>query len=315
MRTITILLGALALLTTAACGDDSSGGDASTDTGADTTTPDTGTPDTSVPDTRPPMDSGMDSSVTLPVAECDPFGDDCAEGEKCAFVIYNPDAESTEDNIVFYGCVSESTGTKAAGIICNRGIDGTPDNPDDVFQVSDCAQGHFCWNTLDDSFERCRPMCGLEGAPDCADEEEFCLTLNSDPPLATCNPLSDCDPIVQTGCDAMEGCYIVGTTQGDLGARCFDEPTADDAGVPPPGRGDDCMFINGCRPGLSCSGEILDDGGVGDMALCREFCEVVADGGMPIDGGECMTSESCVAIPLDPDGGTSLLPRPTGLCQ
>ncbi len=314
-KQITIVLSALALLGAAACGDDSSGGDASTDTGADTTTPDTGSPDTGTMDSSMMDSSMMDSSVTLPVTECDPFGDDCAEGEKCQFVIWNPDAAAGTDNTVFYGCVPDSTGTKSAGIICDRQVEVTPDNPDDVFFVSDCAQGLFCWTTLDDGFERCRPMCGTDTAPDCTEGTEFCLTLNGDPFLGTCNPLSDCDPVVQSGCDTAEGCYVVGTTQGDLGARCFDEPTADDAGTPPPMRGEPCMFINGCTPGNSCSGEILADGGTSDTALCREYCEVVADGGMPVDGGDCMGSEACVAIPINADGGTSLLARPTGLCQ
>jgi hypothetical protein len=304
----------------AACGDDSSG-DAGTDSGGDTSAPDTGTPDSSRPDTRP-SDGGPDSSVELPVAECNPFGDDCAADEKCVFLIWNPDAESETDNTVFYGCVSNDTGTKSAGIICDRFVDVTPSDPSDVFVASDCAQGLFCWSTLEDSFERCRPMCGLEGAPECADEEEFCLTINSEPPLALCNPLSDCDPVTQAGCDAEDGCYIIGTTQGDLGARCFEAPTADDAGVPPPGRGDECMFINGCVPGHTCIGEILADGGTSDEALCRQFCEAIADGGTPFDAGadaavppSCMGTEACVGIPINSDGGTSLLPRPTGVCQ
>jgi len=313
MRTLLFIFLSAGMLV--ACGDD--GG---TDSGTDTSTTDTGTTDTGTmdtgtrPDTSVPTDSGTDAMVDLPVDQCDPFGDDCGADEKCTFVIWNPDSESGEDNTVFYGCVSNDTGTKGEDVICDRLVEVTPGNPDDVFLVPDCAQGLFCWTTLDDSFERCRPMCGLEGAPDCERGAEFCLTLNSDPPLLTCNPLSGCDPVDQSGCDTAEGCYVVGAGAGDIGSRCFEEPVADDAGVPPPGRGDDCMFINSCRPGHQCNGDILADGGTSDTTICHEYCETLADGGM-IDAGTCMAAEACVGFPLGPDGGMGHLPRPTGQCQ
>jgi hypothetical protein len=312
---------AVAVLALSGCGDDSatdSGADIGVDTGPGI---DTGPGmDSGRPDSAPRPDVGTDAG--LPVAECDPFAADaCAADEKCALVIYNADAMSMTDNVIFYGCVSNDSGLKGRDVVCDRSVELSPGNPDDTFFTSDCAGGFFCWTTLDDGFERCRSLCGFGDAPDCADEAEFCLTINGDPAIAVCNPLSDCDPVTQIGCDALDACYVVNTTQGDRAARCFTEPTADDAGVPPPGRGDPCMFLNSCRGGNGCSGEILADGGVGDTALCRRYCEALADGGVTdagMDAGVppgCMGVEACVGLPALPDGGMSILPGPTGFCQ
>jgi hypothetical protein len=300
----------------AACGDDSGSGDGGPDGGVIVV--DSGTDGPRMD--APVMDGATDAGVELPLTECDPFTKgSCGDGEKCQLAIYDPDNTVEMNEVVFWGCVPTTIGNKAEGILCDRYVELPAGSATEELGSNECAQGLFCWSTLDDTFERCRPICGGETAVECESTSEFCLTINSEPPFGICNPTSGCDPVYQTGCDTDEGCYVVRAGADDVASRCFEHGAPD--GGTSPGPGMPCMFVNDCVPGSQCNGRITD--GMVDMeALCRAFCPAGAgmlDGGPgAVDGGTlaftCGSGETCERL-IIPDGGAYRVPTIPGQCQ
>ena len=186
-------------------------------------------PDTSLSFYAPPSDfSG--------VSECDPFQQDCPEGEKC--VPYASTGENWDAN----KCVPIS-GTGTTGEACvSGGI---------VEATDDCDGEHFCWD------EVCTPFCeGTPDVPEC-DPGSACLISNEGSItlcIDTCDPLaSDCpDPLV---------CAWAG-----FGFVCAEE--APGLG----GIGEDCSQLADCSPGAVClSDEVLS--GCESTACCAELCD------------------------------------------
>jgi len=268
----------------------------------------TGTPDGGRMDAGR-RDSGMDAGSGP--AECSPFVEGvCGEGLKCSVII---DVRGPDDVDVRYGCVSAEV-ARAEGIVCSRGIDATPkDSSDEVF-TDNCHEGLFCWeDPARVGINTCQRLCGEEGV-DCADTS-FCLTLNSDPPFGVCTPTSGCDPVYQVGCTTGQGCYVVGSTTGNLLGTCFDfAPQDGGTGM----AGEACRFIDSCQPGTQCFVDFYPDGGTGTMPTCHTLCNAGdPDAGAPPDAGSagiCTGTLMCAALPLEM-GGMVRTPTPPGSCQ
>lgn len=315
------LVSLLALASTACGDDDATDGGVDGGGGVDSGRTDGG-PRDGGPDGGP---MGMDGGPMIPLPECDPFDSagTCAEGTECKLVIWdpNPDPAVTDDIVLFYGCVDGAIPRRSEGVICDRVNDLTPTDPDDTLFTDDCDVGMFCWRSLDDRFERCRRMCG-DDRVEC-ETDQFCITLNSEPVLATCDQTSPCDPVYQVGCPDADACYILRNTYEDVVGRCLPQAVAD--GGVPAAVGDPCTSLDACPRGSVCIPEILPDGGMGEMANCRATCAagMGMDGGVPADGGAfdggvvftgtCGTGTTCVAVPLDM--GMSRVPTPVGVCQ
>ena len=308
-----------------ACGDDD-GGDVDAG-GTDAGGVDAGGGTDSGTDSgMPPMDAGGEDAGTDAgtAQECDPFeADSCGDGAKCAVALEADEAGDIVD--VYFACV-EGDRFKGEGVLCSFNQDVTPDDTTDDVIADDCQQGFFCTSANRPGpapLAVCQRMCDGE-TTDCG-EDGICLGANSDPFFGFCQTASNCDPVYQTGCDEGQACYVLGATNGDLVADCFDwEPAEGEDGM----EGSACEFLDQCAPGLSCR-PTSDTGGA-----CFSFCEVpgeetdagtappdagaLPDAGTPEDGGvafsgECGMDLEC--LPLEPgDMAEVRTPTMPGIC-
>jgi hypothetical protein len=230
---------------------DESGTDtsSSTDTDTDDTTNDT-------------WDSGL-SFYALPadvgpIEECDPFAQDCPDGEKC--VPYASSGGVWDAN----KCVPV-TGDGAPGDPCTWG--GI------VEATDDCGADSICWDVMDVDGQLigvCTPLCpGTADMPEC-DPGSSCL-IAYDGSVTLC--LADCDPLAQECGDGL-GCFWDG-----YGFHCIF--TTDD--IP---TGEPCSYINDCAPGNLCADAAALPACDG-QACCAAYCEL-SDPVCAVMGTECI---------------------------
>jgi hypothetical protein len=225
--------------TSASSGDGD--GDAETGTTGDTTTTTTTT-------------DGSTSLTTMGfvpdedfagVSECDPFAQDCPEGEKC--VPYG----STGGNWDANKCVTVM-GDGVAGDTCTYG--GTTEATDD------CDADSHCWDVMDDGNGNlvgvCTPFCtGTADDPVCPPSTS-CLIANEGS-ITLC--IATCDPLVQ---DCGEGLACFWANNG---FNCIF--TTQDIPL-----GEPCGYINDCVAGLIClDATVLPS--CGGSACCGSFCD------------------------------------------
>jgi hypothetical protein len=181
------------------------------------------------------------------ISECDPFAQDCPEGEKC--VPYS----STGGNWDANKCVPV-TGEGAPGDACTWG--GI------VEATDDCGADSICWDVMDVEgtlIGVCRAFCtGSADAPVC-DPGSSCVIAN-DGSVTICLP--HCDPLVQ---DCTEGlaCYWTGTDFFCI-FTTQDIPT-----------GEPCRYINDCAAGNVCV-EAASLPSCAGAACCASFCDLAA---------------------------------------
>ena len=249
-------------------------GDGSQDSGSDdpttATTPDptvepSDTSDTSDTDTSTSSSSTDDGFVPpdqdiLSSDPCDPFMQDCADGEKC--VPYASTGGSWDTN----RCVPV-LGDQAVDEACVfHGFDEGTDN---------CDADGYCWDTIDMDGElvgRCHAFCrGAADDPMCPPGSQ-CL-ISSEGSISIC--LKTCDPLLQD-CDEGLACYWANN-----GFNCIFTTENTQAGLP-------CAFINDCDAGLGClPAEVMPN--CEGSACCSPFCDIT-DGSETcavIEGTEC----------------------------
>jgi hypothetical protein len=177
------------------------------------------------------------------VPECDPFLQDCYDGEKCV-----PYA-SSGDSWDAFKCVLV-TGDQATGEPCTYG--GIVDASDDCDELSGCwnlqdVEGElvgtchaFCMGTADDSVCPAGSTCWISGSG----IPSYCIPT--------------CDPVAQD-CGPGLGCYLSGVSfQCLLGTQ----------NIPV---GEPCGFINDCAPGLTClAAEVFPT--CNGSACCATWC-------------------------------------------
>jgi hypothetical protein len=179
------------------------------------------------------------------VHECDPWAQDCPEGEKC--VPYG----STGGNWDANKCVPV-LGDGQPGDACTW--DGTSAATDS------CGADSHCWDVMevDGQLEGvCTPFCdGTPNDPICGPETS-CLIANEGS-ITLC--IQTCDPLLQECADGL-GCFWANNdfncifTAGEIQA---DEP---------------CGFVNDCAPGLFCaSAEVLPS--CESSACCTAYCDL-----------------------------------------
>ena len=215
-----------------------------------------------------------------PVLECDPWAQDCVEGEKCV------PHSSTDMDWDANRCVLV-LGDGEAGDSC---ISSGAVAPED-----DCDEGHVCWgleqgdNGLEGS---CTAFCA--GSPDdpiCA-PGTGCLRANEDA-LTLCVP--SCDPNEQD-CAAGQMCSWFDSG----GYLCV--PTAEQSAL-----GEACAFANDCSPGQQCAlaEALLDCAGA---ACCTEFCSL-ENPQCSDPGHECLPLDDGNAPPQNLDEGICVVPQ------
>jgi hypothetical protein len=203
-----------------------------------------------------------DTSLTfVPVyemggCECDPWAQDCPEGEKC--VPYASSGDSWDAN----KCVPV-TGDQVTGEACTYG--GLLEATDD------CDATGICLDRDGDMLGTCHAFCeGTPDDPECPDEE-LC-EIAEDGTVALC--VDQCNPLLQD-CEQPLGCYWE-----DTGFHCL-----------PGGEWpieDPCSDVNDCPAGHMCVEASLLPICVGD-ACCTGICELGLDDNLClIPGSECV---------------------------
>jgi hypothetical protein len=213
--------------------------------------------DTDTGETSGGKDSGGDgdgdgdpgtTSAFVPMIEmgaestCDPWLQDCPEGEKCA--AYSAGGDTWDAN----KCVMV-TGTAQTGDPCTyNGAD---------FGTDDCDVGYMCYYTNEESVGICVPLCsGTPDNPLC--EEMFNCSVSNDGSLLLC--LYSCDPLLQDCTQEGAGCFWDG-------AQFNCDPAGD---IP---TNEPCGYINDCLPGHLCLDAAALPNCVG-AACCSAWCDL-----------------------------------------
>ena len=277
----TMLFGALSLTMTGCAKDDAggntnaSGNMSSTDSDSDSASTDSDS-DSASTDSDSMTDSDSDETsgsgeetdatsmnVFVPetdiggVSECDPFAQDCPEGEKC--VPYG----STGGNWDANKCVAVM-GDGQAGDECTYG--GV------VEATDDCGADTHCWDVMDvDGMNVgvCTPFCtGTADDPICPPGTS-CIIANEGS-INMC--ITTCDPLLQE-CGPGLACFWA---NGDF--NCIF--TTQDIPL-----GEPCGFINDCAAGTGClTAEVMPN--CNGSACCGSFCDL-SDPVCPQEGTEC----------------------------
>jgi hypothetical protein len=251
--TLALLLGACSST------DEAAGGDPydSVDTGVSTNSEQGGDGDG---DTDKAEDSeGSDDDTTesdLPgdgEASCDPWAQDCPEGEKCSWELV--------DGVPHTRCVPVELDAKPLGEPCT--VFGDPNSGYD-----DCVLGALCQHLDDQNQGTCVELCsGSPMEPLCEQDGAICHVCPDCPSL--CMPI--CDPLVQ---DCGEGLVCI----PDLGSFACHPSTEVGRGA----LGDSCEYTFQCQAGFACI-DALEVPGCEGLACCSPFCntsEAVCPEGM-----------------------------------
>jgi hypothetical protein len=225
-------------------------------TDSETSNPGTSTDESSTDEFVPPGDHTR-------IQPCDPFMQDCPDGEKC---VPYASGSGTWDA---HKCVPVM-GDQAPGEPCWYG--GA------VAATDTCDETSMCWNVMEIDGElvgTCTTLCtGSGDNPECP--EGSSCSISSEGSVYIC--ISNCDPLLQD-CNRGLACYWV-----NGGFSCVfttqDIPT-----------GEPCGFINDCAVGNGCvTAEVLP--GCAGASCCTLFCNVML-GDQQCDA---LPGTSCVAF-------------------
>jgi len=201
-----------------------------------------------------------------PVDTCDPFEQNCPDGQKC-----NAYIPGSDNDWYVYKCV-EVSGNDEPGEACTA--EGDPSG------VDSCIKGATCWGADMMSPGTCLAQCaGTSRSPICA-PMSLC-SISGDGGLSLCFPT--CDPLAQD-CDSGDACYPFHN-----GFTCIPEMGADGGEA-----NDPCEYINGCKQGLMCADPPYVGKGCSEAptGCCTPFCK--------FPGGACPNpDQQCVQF-FDP---------------
>jgi hypothetical protein len=220
---------------------------------ADTTGTSTTTTDGST--SNDTMSSGLfaDSADHADDLPCDPWAQDCPEGQKCA-----PYANDGGQQWNDYKCVPLDPDPAQPGEPCTAL--GEPTSG-----IDDCDVASMCWNVdRDTNMGTCVPFCqGSRNAPTCADACHECA-ITGDGVLILCFPV--CDPLA-SDCPDGEGCYAL--PSGSF--ACAPDVSGNTGAL-----GEACEFTNACDAGLFCAPAPLVPDCGGAAGCCTSYCDVGA---------------------------------------
>ena len=197
---------------------------------------------------------------------CDPWSQDCPDGEKC--VPYGSSGGAWDAN-------------KCVPVLGDRGV-GEDCVYDGIIAATDnCDETSHCWDTIDVDGElvgTCLAFCtGTPDDPMCA-PGSVCL-LSSEGSITLCIPT--CDPLAQD-CDPGLACYW-----NHQGFNCIFTTEDIELGQP-------CGYINDCAAGLTClSAEVMPD--CEGASCCSSFCA------LDLGDAECAGLPGTVCSSFFPD--------------
>lgn len=227
-----------------------SGDEWSDTTGVGTETSSTSTTDEGTSEEETTAGCGFIGCHDIPPPfECDPFDQDCPDGEKCVPVaVQGP----TWDE---YACVpvmgAAQPGEPCVGLGDQPGFDGE----------DDCELGAMCWDVDADTGEGwCVAQCkGTWDDPQCPDGEG-CYIFSEGVPVVC---LPQCDPLAS---DCVDGRLCVPDPYGQF--FCVPD-TSKGVGV----YGAGCQYPAQCNAGLICLDETYVPGCISG-ACCTPYCDV-----------------------------------------
>jgi hypothetical protein len=194
----------------------------------------------------------MVNGLMVRCSECDPFAQDCPDGQKCtAWASSGGSWDATK-------CVPVVNDPDQPGEECSS------DGP--VAGTDSCDKGAMCWGVDDKNIGTCVALC--TGSPDASMCEPgpsgplVCVIAN-DGALNLCLPA--CDPLLQDCLDPNEVCYPISD-----GFTCAPDASGEEGQ-----HNDSCAFINTCDKGLMCADAAFVGAGCVPPATscCTEFCE------------------------------------------
>ena len=252
---------------------------------ATTTTTTTGET-TDGPDETETSDSGKETSAGTSAfvpdddiaveSDCDPWAQDCPEGEKCA--AYSAGGDTWDAN----KCV----------MVNGSGQTGDPCTYDGALAgTDDCDVGFMCYYTNEEAVGICVPQCtGGPDSPIC--EGNFNCSISNEGSLLLC--LYACDPLLQDCQQEGAGCFWDGSV-----FNC--DPAGD---IP---TNEPCGYINDCLPSHVCLDATALPGCNGS-ACCASFCDLT-DPVCGIQDTECTAFfDEGTAPPELVDVGICILP-------
>lgn len=179
-----------------------------------------------------------------PEGPCDPYAQDCPEGEKCG--VAWPDGDPPF-GIAENRCVPV-TGDRQPGESCT--------NLDGVTGADDCAAGVICY------YGECVAQCvGTMGNPTCLAENYKCF-VGQEFMLDLC--FFVCDPLLQNCPDPLEACY-----SDDRGFACLPDNSGDEGQV-----NDPCGLVDACDGGFICFPAVQASAACDPQGgCCQPFCK------------------------------------------
>lgn len=183
---------------------------------------------------------------------CDPFAQDCPEGEKCS--PYADDGGTSWNN------------DKCVPIVPDPDLPGEPCTvlDSEVSGVDSCDLGSMCWNVDDGTLiGTCVPLCAGNPETGVCPEPLTCASFNENT-LPLCLPR--CDPLAPD-CPPADTC--VANPVG-VGFICIPDGSGDE-GQP----FDPCEFASACDPGLACKEPTVSSECDPNIAgCCTPFCDL-----------------------------------------
>lgn len=193
---------------------------------------------------------------------CDPYSQDCPEGEKCN--PYATDGGSWDST----SCVPLAPAPVQVGQPCQT--QGATSSG-----LDDCDLGLMCWAVDAETLTGvCVELCGCgPEAPTCQGAGTTCTVANGgNLPVcvATCDPLAD-DCAEDFGCISVDTQFVCGPMR-----------------AAPAGPGEPCSSLNDCDDGLFCAEPPLVPGCT-DTLCCTHFCDLdLGDTQCEIEGTSCL---------------------------
>lgn len=200
------------------------------------------------------------------IPSCDPFTQDCPDGEKC-----NPYADDGG---------SSWNDDKCVPIVPDPDLPGEPCTVEEsgASGIDTCALGSMCWDVDNDTLiGTCIPLCTGSTEMGICPETLLCAVFNEGT-LPLCLPR--CDPLLQD-CSPDDVCIDDPNGQGFF---CVLDASGDDGQLFDP-----CEFVNACDPGLAChpptSASECDPEATG---CCLPFCDLTLPANCPGANQTCL---------------------------